>query len=572
MTSYISPRPTKRSFHRKRQEAVFIVLLGAFLSFVCVSVAGFALYLGGFNPLIFPFQLTATAFAERNASCQVLIDKAIESSGSYCGETGSNNVCYGNTTIKAELAPNATRRFSERGDIVAVNELRRLSAAPLDLDNNEWGIAVFKVIANLPRSLPGETVTMVVFGNTTLDNEGGSLESFYFFSELGEITCEAVPFDGLMISSPDGSGLRINVNGTELTLMGDASLKAAKNGQMEVSLLSGSGRIVSNGQEQYFGAGQKVRVGLGGENGAEAITTPSAPEPLTQEELSAACTMTGQYCSQTEIIPVSSGDAQQQLQTQITFTPSPIPTNTLTDTPTPSVTPTSTILVIPSWTPRWTSTPTVTNTAARTRTPTPTRTRTPTPTFTRTNIPFRTNTPTFTFTPSATPTRTHTPTVTPTPSVTPTSTQTPTFTATSTPTDTPTPTATPSAPAGQVCDPSLSISALSNPAANQLQTTLINSGPSPLTIQQLFVYWPDSPSSQLLARLMFKGNTVWNPADPDSPSDIPAEGNWQSGADLLVPNDNLPYSFILEFGDSLQSTGYQVYFIFDTGCQMSTIK
>src|SRR6266540_880978 len=291
--SYQSPR--RSSSRRKRQESIVILLLGAFLSFICVSVIGFALYLGGYNPFVFPSNLTATALAERNASCRVLIDKAIQASGSYCGETNSNHVCYGNTTIKAELVPDATQRFSERGDIVPVNELRRLSAAPLNLTNNEWGIAVFKVIANLPRSLPGETVTMIVFGNTTLDNKSGNLESFYFYSELGQIACEAVPFDGLMITSPNGSGIRLNVNGSELTLMGSASLKAVKNGDMEVSLLSGSSRIVSNGQEQYFGAGQKVRVGLGGEDGVQSISGPSAPEPLTQEELNTACTMTGQY-------------------------------------------------------------------------------------------------------------------------------------------------------------------------------------------------------------------------------------------------------------------------------------
>src|ERR1700752_1223327 len=165
---YGAPR---RSSRRKRQESIFVLLFGAFLSFMCVGIVGFALYLGGYNPFLFPSNLTATAISQ----CQVLINKAIQSSDSYCGETNTNNVCYGNTTIRAELAPGATERFSERGDIIDVNELRSLSAAPLNLENDEWGIAVFKVIANLPRSLPGETVTMVVFGNTTIDKESGGL-------------------------------------------------------------------------------------------------------------------------------------------------------------------------------------------------------------------------------------------------------------------------------------------------------------------------------------------------------------------------------------------------------------
>ncbi|HLO14407.1 MAG TPA: hypothetical protein VK206_06240, partial [Anaerolineales bacterium] len=76
---------------------------GVLLSFICVCITGSALYLGGFNPFIFPSNLTATAVSQKNASCQALINKAIQASGSYCGETGSNHVCYGNTTIKAEL-------------------------------------------------------------------------------------------------------------------------------------------------------------------------------------------------------------------------------------------------------------------------------------------------------------------------------------------------------------------------------------------------------------------------------------------------------------------------------------
>src|SRR5688572_20336460 len=473
--------PKRRSSRRKRQESIFVLLFGAFLSFICVGIVGFALYLGGYNPFVLPFNLTATALAQRNASCQVLINKAIQSSDSFCGETNSNNVCYGNTTIRAELAPDATQRFSERGDIVAVNELRRLSAAPLNLENDEWGIAVFKVIANLPRSLPGETITMVVFGNTTLDKESGGLESFYFFNELGQIACEAVPSDGLMLTSPDGSGLRINVNGTELTLKGNANLKAVKNGEMEVSLFSGSGRIVSNGQEQYFGAGQKVSVELGGENGTQSISGPSVPEPLTQDELNTACAMTGQYCSQSQITPVSEAEAQQQLQAEITFTPTSIPTQAPTARPSPTLFPTNTSFVLPSWTPRWTETPTRTLTpipsATRTRTPVPTRTRTPTPTLTRT--------------------RTATATITQTPTV------------TLIPTDTPTPTPTASAPTEPICG-SGSLTVLPNPNPNELGMDITNSSGGPIIINRLFAYWVKSPTSQQLARLLLNGVEIWD--------------------------------------------------------------
>src|SRR5215207_3289417 len=524
--------PKRPSSRRKRQESIFVLLFGAFLSFICVGIVGFALYLGGYNPFVFPFNLTATAMSQRNASCQVLINKAIQSSDSFCGQTHSNNVCYGNTTIQAELAPDATQRFSERGDIVAVNELRRLSAAPLDPENDEWGIAVFKVIANLPRSLPGETITMVVFGNTTIDKESGGLESFYFFSELGQIACEAVPSDGLMLTSPDGSGLRINVNGTELTLKGNANLKAIKNGEMEVSLFSGSGRIVSNGQEQYFGAGQKVSVDLGGENGTQSISGPSVPEPLTQDELNTACAMTGQYCSQSLITPVSEAQAQQQLQAEITFTPTSIATQTPTVRPSPTLFPTNTSFVLPSWTPRWTLTPTRTLTpipsATRTRTPAPTRTRTPTPTLTRT----RTATPTITQTPTAT--------LTPTVTVTPTST-----------------------PSCGLILPTL----VTNPNPNELSMDITNSNVAPITVASFHADWVTVAASQKLSKLILDGTEIWNIADTTPPSDVPAEGNWNNNNRTI--SSGIVGNFIVQFQDPLEPGNYQFQITFDNSCQVA---
>ena len=265
---------------------------------------GFALYRASVisNPAT---ELTTTVAAESQTTCQELIDRAMKSSGDSCDRMGSNEVCYGNNTLVAELVPGSVDNFRQQGDIVGVGELQRLAASPLSLAGEEWGIAVFKVMANLPRSLPGETITMLVFGNTTLDNQSSNLETFYFSSVLGQIECEKVPFDGLMITMPDGAGVHFVINGAEMTLMGNASLKATRNGAMEVSMFSGSANVTADGQSQLVVAGEKTSMDLGGPDGTSAVSPPSAPEPLSPEELSVACTMTGQFCSQQEITPVS---------------------------------------------------------------------------------------------------------------------------------------------------------------------------------------------------------------------------------------------------------------------------
>jgi hypothetical protein len=507
---------------RSQQSTLLLLLVGVFVAVFCVSITGLALYRGGYLPIGFAASnLTATALMQRNASCQSLIDRTIQASGNFCDETASNTTCYGNNTLKADLVPDTARRFSERGDIIAVNELRRLSASPLNLERDEWGIAVFKLIANLPRSLPGETVTMVVFGNSTLDNQSGtsdSLESFYFSSELGQIVCEKIPFDGLMISSPDGSGIRFTINGAELTLMGNANIKAVKNGEMEVSVYRGSARIAANGGEQYFGAGQKVSVQLGGENGSESVGTPSEPQPLTPDELVVACTMTGQYCSPGEVIPVSADQAQADIQNAITSTPTLVATSTVTHIPSPTVPPTFTLVVLPQTLFPKSPTPT----ATITRTPSRTPTRTPRPTFTPTTTP----TPTLTFTPTPT-------------------------------------TAAPSVPS---CGSSVT-SVLTNLGSRQLSMDITNNNGSEIAINRFLAYWPDIPSSQKIDQLLLDGTVIWNPSDPDSPSDIPAEGNWTNSANLSIPAATTK-SLLIQFSDDLQATGYEVHVVFDINCQV----
>lgn len=509
-------KSSKRSASRQRKQlsSFLFLLVGASIACIFAGVTGFALFRGGYIPLGLSSSLTGTAIAQNSLSCQALIDRAIQASGNYCGETDSNKVCYGNTTIQAELVQDATQRFSERGDIITVQELHRLSASPLKLETDEWGIAVFKLIANLPRSLPGETITMLVFGNATLENDSGnsdSLESFYFSSELGQISCEKVPFDGLLIKSPDGAGTQFKINGAELTIVGDASIKAIKNGEMEVSIYQGSGRIVSNGEEQYFGAGQKVKVELGGANGNEAVSSPSAPEPIDQDELDIACTMTSQYCLPSEIILVSEEEAQGQIQGQITVTPTLTPTQTLTPIPSITFAATNTLFVLPP--------PTLS----------PTNTYTPKPP-TATKIP---------------PTKANTSTPQP-------------------------PTTTPQPPTNPICT-TVAIGPVTFPSSNSLSMNITNNYGKNISISRFYAEWVKSPSSQKLDRLLLDADLIWQISDSTPPSDIPTDGNWKSGANLTITNATTR-TLVVQFQDSLQATGYKLHVVFNHGCQVIGVK
>ena len=101
---------------------------------------------------------------------------------------------------------------------------------------------------------------------------------------------------------------------------------------------------------------------------------------------------------------------------------------------------------------------------------------------------------------------------------------------------------------------------------------ITNSGTGPINISRFFAYWVKAPESQKLARLTLNGNTIWNPSDADSPTDIPMESNWVNGANLTIPNDGTGQNLVILFQNTLQASGYELHFVFDIGCQVIATK
>ena len=100
---------------------------------------------------------------------------------------------------------------------------------------------------------------------------------------------------------------------------------------------------------------------------------------------------------------------------------------------------------------------------------------------------------------------------------------------------------------------------------------ITNNHGSDIAISQFFAYWVKSPTSQKIERLLLNGAVIWNTSDPDSPSDIPAEGNWVNGASLTIPNATTQ-NLLIQFPNDLQPTGYEVHILFDIICQVMGTK
>ena len=100
-------------------------------------------------------------------------------------------------------------------DLLAV---RRLSTSPLNMNTRDWGIAVVKAQANLPDALPGQNVTFLLFGDTTVDNPSPDMRAVTVSTRIGGTNCADAPNTGVLIQSPQGSQVAMNINGADVTL------------------------------------------------------------------------------------------------------------------------------------------------------------------------------------------------------------------------------------------------------------------------------------------------------------------------------------------------------------------
>jgi hypothetical protein len=265
--------------------------------------------------------------------CEDLLAQAMQTSDQDCQMIGSNEVCYGNFDVSAQLTGGDISQFSALGDTIPVNRLLTLNTAPMDLDQDIWGIAVFKLQANMPGTIPGQNVTFLVFGDTGLYNYSGDLYSIYFSTGIGSVTCSHVP-DGLKVDIPEGSGVVFTANGAEIALKGDSVLSATPGENMKVTMLNGSGSVTSDGVTQEFNAGQYVDVPLS-EN-LESQGPPSAPQNLPDDLAYELCLLTGEDCDQDDPLAWLTPSPGQIVLGEV-WTDTPISGDVVIDTPIPGV-------------------------------------------------------------------------------------------------------------------------------------------------------------------------------------------------------------------------------------------
>jgi hypothetical protein len=114
---------------------------------------------------------TAPLAAQDASTCSALVERALTEVGNNCGGLGRNAACYGYTRVSASFTQEfESGYFSDPADTAELLTLKTIATAPLNETSGEWGVAVMNVQANLPTSLPGQSVTFLLLGDAQVEN------------------------------------------------------------------------------------------------------------------------------------------------------------------------------------------------------------------------------------------------------------------------------------------------------------------------------------------------------------------------------------------------------------------
>lgn len=119
------------------------------------------------------FAFIAPFASAQTLDCPAFTQAALSLADEWCSATGRNQACYGHALLSATPYPSVHDfTFQRSGDVVDIAHIQHLQLASMSLTDEVWGIALLKAQANLPDTLPGQNVVIVLFGDVALENVG----------------------------------------------------------------------------------------------------------------------------------------------------------------------------------------------------------------------------------------------------------------------------------------------------------------------------------------------------------------------------------------------------------------
>ncbi len=221
-------------------------------------------------------------------ACDQLVATALQTADEACAGVGRNQACYGNRLINTEFQENATSIFNTIGDITDVFSIKKLTTAPLDTQAQVWGVAVLKVQANLPDTLPGQNVTMLLYGDTTIEGVSPQMKAVTLRTGVTETTCASAPKAAMLMQSPEGTQATLTINGATVTLGSTLYFTANPGSEMTIATIEGQAIVSAFNTTRIAQAGAQIRLPLGGVDNLQVVGAPSEPEPFDVQTISQA--------------------------------------------------------------------------------------------------------------------------------------------------------------------------------------------------------------------------------------------------------------------------------------------
>lgn len=209
----------------------------------------------------------------QDPTCPQIVEQALAAADSFCAGAGRNQACYGNFELTAIPQPNVSAfRFSTVGDITNVSDIQQMTLSPMDTASGFWGVALLKLQANLPDTLPGQNVTFLLFGDVELTNavteENAAsglkpMQAFYLKTGLKDSQCVEAPESGMLVQTPEGVGaVQFRVNGVDIQMGSTVFFQADVQEGMTVSTLEGAAYMEVQGSQQVIVPGTWARIPL----------------------------------------------------------------------------------------------------------------------------------------------------------------------------------------------------------------------------------------------------------------------------------------------------------------------
>jgi hypothetical protein len=242
--------------------------------------------------------MLAPVLALAASKCPAIVQTALAAADQLCAATKRNQACYGHVAMTVEAQPNVSDfKFEKAGDVVNLADLKLLRLTPLNEQTGDWGVAMLRLQANLPDTLPGQNVTFLLFGDaevTNAVNPGDSktadlhpMQAFYLHTGVGDAACDEAPESGLLVQTPEGVGeVSLTINEVKVQMGSTVFFQADPDtkGDMTVNTLEGAAYLNIGQQTQPVVAGTRLRVSGLRKRLAEAIApAPGAPstDPLS---------------------------------------------------------------------------------------------------------------------------------------------------------------------------------------------------------------------------------------------------------------------------------------------------